>query len=73
MPYGMWYTVKNTKIFRVRGMAGKSKFPMGIENFMEMRTEGLYYVDKTELIKKLLENPGKVNLFTRLRQFGKTL
>ena len=54
-------------------MAGKAKFLMGIENFMEMRTEGLYYVDKTELIKKLLENPGKVNLFTRLRQFGKTL
>ena len=54
-------------------MAGKSKFPMGIENFMERRTEGSYYVDNTELIKKLLENPGKVNLITRLRQFGKTL
>ncbi len=55
------------------GMAGKAKLPMGIENFMEMRTGGFYYVDKTGLIKTLLENPGKVNLFTRPRWFGKTL
>lgn len=32
---------------------------MGIENFEELRTEGFYYVDKTELIKELLENWGK--------------
>jgi len=55
------------------GMSGKVMLPMGIENFMEMRTGGFYYVDKTGLIKTLLENPGKVNLFTRPRRFGKTL
>lgn len=54
-------------------MEMQAKLPMGIENFMEMRTEGFYYVDKTGLIKTLLENPGKVNLFTRPRRFGKTL
>mgnify|MGYP002512683466 CR=1 FL=1 len=54
-------------------MEGKTKLPTGIENFMEMRTGGFYYVDKTGLIKTLLENPGKVNLFTRPRRFGKTL
>ena len=54
-------------------MAGKAKLPVGIENFREMRTGGFYYVDKTGLIKTLLENPGKVNLFTRPRRFGKTL
>ena len=54
-------------------MAGKIKRPMGIENFKEMRIGGFYYVDKTGLIKTLLENPGKVNLFTRPRRFGKTL
>ena len=54
-------------------MAGKVKLPMGIENFREMRTGGFYYVDKTGLIKTLLENPGKINLFTRPRRFGKTL
>ena len=46
---------------------------MGIEDFEEMRTMGYYYVDKTGLIRTLLENPGKVNLFTRPRRFGKTL
>lgn len=54
-------------------MVGELKLPMGIENFGEMRTGGFYYVDKTGLIKTLLENPGKVNLFTRPRRFGKTL
>lgn len=46
---------------------------MGVENFVEMRTGEFYYVDKTGLIKTLLENPAKVNLFTRPRRFGKTL
>ena len=49
------------------GRERKAKLPMGI------RTGGFYYVDKTRLIKTLLENPGKVNLFTRPRRFGKTL
>ena len=51
----------------------QTKLPMGIENFREIRTGGFYYIDKTGLIKTLLENPGKVNLFTRPRRFGKTL
>jgi hypothetical protein len=54
-------------------MAMQTKLPAGIENFREIRTGGFYYVDKTGLIKTLLENPGKVNLFTRPRRFGKTL
>jgi hypothetical protein len=54
-------------------MTMQAKLPMGIENFREMRTGGFYYVDKTGLIKTLLENPGKVNLFTRPGRFGKTL
>ena len=51
----------------------KKKLPIGIENFEEIRTKGFYYVDKTELIKELLENWGKVTLFTRPRRFGKSL
>lgn len=54
-------------------MSGKRMLPMGIENFKEIRTENYYYVDKTGLIKTLLEHFGKVNLFTRPRRFGKTL
>lgn len=49
------------------------KLPIGIEEFKEIRTEGFYYVDKTGLITELLNNWGKVNLFTRPRRFGKTL
>ncbi|MDE6518041.1 MAG: AAA family ATPase, partial [Acetatifactor sp.] len=49
------------------------KLPIGIENFEEIRTEGFYYVDKTGLIRELLDNWGKVNLFTRPRRFGKSL
>ena len=32
-----------------------------------------YYVDKTRLVRDLLHNWGKVNLFTRPRRFGKSL
>lgn len=49
------------------------KLPVGIESFEEIRTEGFYYIDKTNLIKDLLEGWGKVNLFTRPRRFGKSL
>ncbi len=51
----------------------QTKLPMGIENFKRIRTEGYYYVDKTGLIKDLLQNMAYVNLFTRPRRFGKTL
>ena len=51
----------------------RKKLPVGIEDFEEIRTEGFYYVDKTGLIRDLLNNWGKVNLFTRPRRFGKTL
>ncbi len=49
------------------------KFPVGIENFEQLRKEDFYYVDKTGLISDLLHNWGSVNLFTRPRRFGKTL
>lgn len=51
----------------------KKKLPVGIESFEKIRTEGFYYLDKTSLIKELLNNWGEVNLFTRPRRFGKTL
>lgn len=50
-----------------------AKLPMGIEDFDRIRTDGFYYIDKTGLIKDLLENMAYVNLFTRPRRFGKTL
>ena len=53
-------------------MKGK-KLPVGIEDFKELREENFYYIDKTGLIRDLLNSWGKVNLFTRPRRFGKTL
>ncbi|MCD7862435.1 MAG: ATP-binding protein [Lachnospiraceae bacterium] len=47
--------------------------PVGIEGFEELRTGDFYFADKTGLIKELLDNWGKVNLFTRPRRFGKSL
>ncbi len=51
----------------------KKKLPIGIENFRDIRTENFYYVDKTAMIRELLQRWAKVNLFTRPRRFGKSL
>lgn len=47
--------------------------PIGIDDFEKLIANGYYYVDKTLLIKDLLDRKGEVNLFTRPRRFGKTL
>lgn len=54
-------------------MENTLKLPAGIEDFKEIRKRGYYYVDKSKLIKQLVELGGKVTLFTRPRRFGKTL
>ena len=51
----------------------RKKLPIGIDGFEKIRTNDFYYVDKTLFIKELLQNWGKVNLFTRPRRFGKSL
>ncbi len=35
------------------------KLPIGIEDFEKLRTEDFYYVDKTGLIKELLDSWGR--------------
>ena len=47
--------------------------PIGVEDFKRLVDNGYYFVDKTLMIKELLENKETVNLFTRPRRFGKTL
>ena len=49
------------------------KLPIGIENFEKIRKDDFYYIDKTGLLRELLNNWGEVNLFTRPRRFGKSL
>ena len=47
--------------------------PIGVDDYRKISTEGYYYVDKTLLIKELLDLKGMVNVFMRPRRFGKTL
>lgn len=47
--------------------------PIGIDNFKRIIDDRYYYVDKTLLIKDIIDNKAMVNLFTRPRRFGKTL
>lgn len=49
------------------------KLPIGIDDFKKIRESDFYYVDKTKLIENLINNCGKVNIFTRPRRFGKSL
>ena len=49
------------------------KIGIGYENYKEFIDQNLYYVDKTLLVRDILENGGKVTLLTRPRRFGKTL
>lgn len=51
----------------------KKALPIGVDNFEKIIKEDYCYIDKTMLIKELLDLKGEVNLFTRPRRFGKTL
>ena len=51
----------------------RKALPIGIDNFEKLITRGYYFIDKSLLIKDLLDNKADVNLFTRPRRFGKTL
>ena len=51
----------------------RKPLPVGVDNFEKIIRDGYCYVDKTMLIKELLDLKGEVNLFTRPRRFGKTL
>ncbi len=51
----------------------KKPIGIGIENYKELIDKSCYFVDKTLMIKDLLDYRVKVGLFTRPRRFGKTL
>ena len=51
----------------------RKPLPIGIDNFEKLIENKYYYVDKTLLIRDLLDNKADVSLFTRPRRFGKTL
>lgn len=51
----------------------RKPLPIGIEDFKRLIDDEYYFVDKTLMIKELIESQTIVGLFTRPRRFGKTL
>ena len=48
------------------------KFPIGVQSFEKIRKENYAYVDKTDLIYRLV-NDGTIYFLSRPRRFGKSL
>ena len=48
------------------------KYPIGIQDFAELRTKGYYYVDKTAMVYDIVTG-GKYYFLSRPRRFGKSL
>ena len=48
------------------------KYPIGIQNFGKIRRDGYLYIDKTELVYKLVSG-GSYYFLSRPRRFGKSL
>lgn len=53
-------------------MKRKQKYPVGIQSFEKLRTDGYEYVDKTELIFEMIHS-GSYYFLSRPRRFGKSL
>ncbi len=58
---------RNTK-----SRSGRLPLPVGVSGYIET-VSNYYYVDKTLLIRDILDALPKVSLFTRPRRFGKTM
>ena len=48
------------------------KYPIGIQTFERIRNDGFVYVDKTDLVYKLVTE-GRIYFLSRPRRFGKSL
>ncbi len=54
-------------------MSEKKKLPIGVSDFAEIIKEGYYLIDKSFLIKEIINDASKIILLPRPRRFGKTL
>jgi len=57
----------------MEGMVMMGKVAIGLQNFEDIRSRNIFYVDKTDFIREWWENEDSVTLITRPRRFGKTL
>ncbi len=53
--------------------ADERRLPVGIQSFEKIRKEGYLYVDKTDLVWKLVNNGKTYNYLSRPRRFGKSV
>lgn len=53
-------------------MDGRVKYPVGVQDFESLRKDSYLYIDKTELIYKLVSE-GRYYFLSRPRRFGKSL
>lgn len=53
-------------------MMNNRKYPIGIQNFEKIRKENFLYVDKTDIISRIV-NSGNYFFLSRPRRFGKSL
>lgn len=51
----------------------KKKYPIGVDDFKKIIDENMYFVDKTMLIKEVIDDGAEASLIARPRRFGKTL
>ncbi len=51
----------------------KVRYPIGQQDFKILRERGLLYIDKTEYIKKILDDGAQYFFLARPRRFGKSL
>lgn len=54
-------------------MQAPHRYPVGVQVFENMRTEGYLYADKTAVIWDMIRAGGKYRFLSRPRRFGKTL
>lgn len=54
-------------------MTDLRQLPLSDSNFRKIRTQDYLYIDKTELLYKLIKGPASYCLLTRPRRFGKSL
>ncbi len=54
-------------------MGDVSKYPIGQQDFKNLRDRNLIYIDKTEYIKKIVDDGAQYFFLARPRRFGKSL
>lgn len=52
---------------------GTKRIAIGISDYKELVENDFYYVDKTDFIRQMVEEGGKITSLPRPHRFGKTL